>query len=347
MNNDHIGRIFGLALFGTFALTAPVAADAIADFYRGKTVTIHVGAGVGSGADIATRMVARNLGKHIPGRPTVLVKNMIGSGGLQLFNYVYGIGAKDGTEFGSVVQFPFEHLFGVAGARATFDAVRFRWLGSPVRFAAVAIAWNASTPVRKAEDLLTHELLVGASTAISNSATDAFVARNVLGFKYRVVTGYPGGADIDLAMIRGETHGRAQATWPAIQQRNPEWVTDGKVSILYQMGLDKSPDVPASVPLILDFAKTPADRQVLELKFATYSMGYPIFGPPEIPPDRLVAMRASLAAALNDPDTRADAAKLRIDIDPLSGETIEGFIRKAHSSPPAVVSRLLEASKAP
>jgi hypothetical protein len=245
------------------------------------------------------------------------------------------------------VQFPFEHLFGVAGSRATFDAVKFRWLGGSVRFAAVAIAWNASTPVRKAEDLLTRELLVGASTALSNSATDAFVVRNVLGFKYRVVTGYPGGADIDLAMIRGETHGRAQATWPAIKQRNPEWLTDGKISILYQMGLDKSPEVPAHVPLILDFAKTPEDRQVLELKFATYAIGYPVFGPPEIPAERLAAVRAAFAATLKDPDTRAEAARLRLDIAPMSGEAVEGIIRKAHASPPAVVARLLAASKAP
>ncbi len=292
-------------------------------------------------------MVARNLGRHIPGNPAVIVKNMVGSGGVQLFNYIYSVGAKDGTEFGSLVQFPFEHLFGVAGPRATYDAAKFRWLGAPVRFAAVAIAWNASTPVRKAEDLLTQELLVGASTALSNSATDAFVVNNILGFKYRVVTGYPGGGDIDLAMIRGETHGRAQATWPAIMQRNPEWLTDGKISVLYQMGLEKSPDIPASVPLILDFAKTTQDRQVLELKFATYAMGYPIFAAPEIPADRLAAVRKAIAAALADPDTRAEAAKLRIDIEPVSGESIEEIIRKASASPPAIVTRLLEASKAP
>ena len=130
-------------------------------------------------------------------------------------------------------------------------------------------------------------------------------------------------------------------------QRNPEWVSDGKISILYQMGLAKSPDVPTHVPLILDFAKTPEDRQVLELKFATYAMGYPIFGPPEIPAERLAALRAGLAAALADPDTRNDAARLRIAIDAVAGEAVEGIVRKAHAAPPAIVARLLEASKAP
>jgi hypothetical protein len=148
-------------------------------------------------------------------------------------------------------------------------------------------------------------------------------------------------------MIRGETQGRAQLSWPALKQRHPEWITDGKVSILYQMGLEKSPDIPASVPLILDFAKSPNDRQVLELKFASYAMGYPIFGPPGIPPARLAALRKALAVTLADPVTRAEAAKLRIDIDPVAGERVESLVLKAHASPPAVVKRLLAASKAP
>jgi tripartite-type tricarboxylate transporter receptor subunit TctC len=325
----------------------PAQADDIADFYRGKTVTIHVGAGIGSGADTTTRMVARNLGRHIPGRPTVIVKNMIGAGGIRLFNYLYGIAPRDGTELGSVVQFPFEYLFDTGNTKAQFDAVKFRWVGGPVNFAAVAIAWNASTPVRKAQDLLKHELLVSASTATSNSATDAYVTRNILGFRFKVVLGYPGGAEIDLAMVRGETQGRAQATWPALKQRNPEWLTNNTVSVLYQMGLQKSAAIPADVPLVLDFAKTPEDRAVLELKFATYSMGYPIFGPPGIPAGRLAALRQALAATLADPATRAEAAKLRIDIDLMPGETIEHIIQKAHASPPAIVARLIEASKPP
>ena len=220
------------------AAVGPAAkADAISDFYRGKTLTIHVGAGVGSGADITTRMVARNLARHIPGQPTIVVKNMLGAGGIRLFNYLYGIAPKDGTELGSVVQFPFEYLFETGNPQAQFDAVKFRWVGGPVNFAAVTIAWNAATPVRKAEDLWTNELLVGASTAASNSATDAYVTRNILGFKFKVALGYRGGADIDLAMTRGETQGRAQATWPAIKQRNPEWLTNKTVSVLYQLGL--------------------------------------------------------------------------------------------------------------
>jgi len=347
MTLKRIGQFFGIAVFGAAVAASPTMADSVADFYRGKTITIQVGAGIGSGVDITTRLIARNLGKYIPGQPAVIVKNMTGSGGLRLYNYLYAIAPKDGTEFGTVVQFAFEHLFAAGGASAQFDAARFRWLGGPVRFATVAVAWNASTPVRKAENLLTHEVVIGATSASANSATDAYVARNVLGFKYKVVLGYPGGADLDLAMIRGETQGRVQLTWSALKQRNPDWMTDGKISLLYQAGLEKSSEIPANVPLLLDFAKTPEDRQVLELKFSSYSMGYPIFGPPEVPADRLVALRLAFANASSDPTTRAEAAKQRIDLDPIAGETIEGIIRKAHESPPSIVARLLEALKPP
>lgn len=340
----HLCRIAIGAQAAALAIGLTGAANAeVPDFFRGKTVTVYVGTGVGSGNDIATRLLARNMARHIPGQPTVIAKNMIGAGGLALYNYMNNVASRDGTEFGSVVQFQFELLFG--GPNVKFDASKFSWIGGPVRFAAIAVAWNASTPVRKAEDLLTHELIVAASGATSGSATDAYVTRNILGFKYRVVLGYPGGAELDLAMERGETQGRAQLSWPALQQRNPEWITDGKVSILYQMGLQKSPDIPASVPLILDFAKSPEDRQVLELKFGTYAMGYPVFGPPGIPPARLATLREALAATLADPATRAEAAKLRIDIDPVTGETMESIIKKAAASPPPIVARFLQASK--
>lgn len=348
MRTKSIGFVLAFVLVVPGLAIAPARSDdAVADFYRGKTVTLYVGAGVGSGADLASRMVARNLTRHLPGRPTVIVKNMTGGGGLQLFNYLYGLAPKDGTEIGSVVQFPFEYLFETGNAAANFDAVKFLWIGGPVNFSGVAVAWNASTPVRKAEDLLTHELIIAAANASSNSATDAYVARNILGFKYKVVLGYPGGAELDLAMVRGETQGRAQLTWTALMQRSPEWVHQKKISMLYQMGLAKSAKIPAEVPLILDFAKTPEDRAVLELKFATYSMGYPIFGPPGVPPGRLAALRKALADALADPVTRADAAKLRIDIEPMAGEAIESIVNKAYASPPAIVSRLIEASKPP
>ena len=140
---------------------------------------------------------------------------------------------------------------------------------------------NAVTPVRRAQDLLAQELVVGAASVASSSAADAYVMRHILGFKYRVVTGYTSGADIDLAMQRGETQGRANIAWYGIKTRNAEWLRDGKISLLYQMGLKRHPDIPADVPLILDLTRTPLERQMLELKFSAYDVGYAFMAPPE------------------------------------------------------------------
>ena len=263
--------------------------------------------------------------------------------GLQLFNYLYGAAPQDGTEIGSIVQFPFEYLFETGNTKAHFDAVKFRWIGGPVNAATIAVAWTASSAVRNPTTCWTKELIVRLDRRSRHEPTPL---RNVVGF-YKVTLGYPGGAELDLAMVRGETQGRASMTWSALQQRNPEWISDKKIAVLYQMGVAKSTQIPADVPLILDFAKTPEDRAVLELKFATNSMGYPIFAPPGIPQDRLAALRKALADALDDPVTRADAAKLRIDIEPMTGAAIETVVNKAHASPPAVIARLIEGSKPP
>ncbi len=303
-------------------LLAPGSAGAqsAADFYKGKTVTMGISSGVGGGIDIYAKMVARHLGKHIPGNPTVVPRNTPGAGGLALATQLYKTAPRDGTTIGAMQQaVPFEPLFSGKVSRTDFDPLQLEWLGSPVRFSAIAVAWNASTPVRKAEDLRTHELIVGASGIASSSTNDANVLRNILGFKYRVILGYPGGADTDLAMFRGETQGRANVGWEAVKTRNPEWVKDNKVSILYQMGLEKHPDIPAEVPLILDFAKTPEDREVLELKFASYGVGYPYAAPPETPADKVAVLRRAVRAAIDDPELRAEAAKLRLDIAPVSG----------------------------
>src|SRR5262249_29735353 len=222
-----------------------------------------------------------------------------------------------------------------------------RWLGGPARYASVAMAWNAATPVRTAADLLTHELVVGAASAASTSASDAYVMRNIVGFKYRVVTGYPSGADIDLAMQRGETQSRANIAWYGIKTRNAEWLREGKISLLYQMGLKKHPDIPPDVPLSLDLTRTPADRRVLELKFTAYAVGYAFVAPPQTPPERVAALRAAMIAAVNDPAFRADAARELIEVDPVAGAEVEAIIRSAYAAPADVLARLNAAMKPP
>jgi tripartite-type tricarboxylate transporter receptor subunit TctC len=331
------------------ALVPPTIANAeIADFYRGKTLTVMIGSGAGGGIDQVARAVVRHLGKHVPGNPTVLPKNMGGAGGLQMLNYIYAVAPKDGATIGVVLpSLVFDPLFAGKTATEAFDPQTMRWLGGPARYASVAVAWNPVTTVRKAQDLLTQELVVGSAAAASNSATDGYVMRNLLGFKYRVVTGYPSGADIDLAMIRGETQGRANIAWYGIKTRNSEWLRDGKISVLYQMGLKKHPDIPSEVPLILDLVRAPADRQVLELKFSAYDVGYAFMAPPETPADRVAALRAAFAATFNDPAYLAEAARERLEVDPITGGEVEAIIHGAYSAPPEIIARLIEAIKPP
>jgi tripartite-type tricarboxylate transporter receptor subunit TctC len=339
----------GLAC-AAFALTAPsvVKAEDAADFYRGKTLTVVIGSGSGGGIDQVARAVVRHLGKHVPGNPTVLPKNMGGAGGLQMLNYIHAVAPKDGGTIGVVLpSLVFDPLFAGKTASEAFDPQKLRWLGGPARYASVAVAWNPVTTVRRAQDLLTQELVVGSAAAASNSATDGYVMRNLLGFKYRVVTGYPSGADIDLAMIRGETQGRANIAWYGIKTRNSEWLRDGKISVLYQMGLKKHPDIPADVPLILDLVRTPSERQVLELKFSAYDVGYAFMAPPETPADRVAALRAAFAATFNDPAYRAAAAGEHLEVDPVTGEEVETIIRSAYGAPPELIARLIEAIRPP
>jgi tripartite-type tricarboxylate transporter receptor subunit TctC len=333
---------------GLIALAWPCSAraDALEDFYRGKALNLMIGSGAGGGVDQVSRAVARHLGKHLPGNPTVVPRNMGGAGGLQVLNHIQSVAPKDGSTIGIVLpSLVFDPLF--TGKSEGYDPLRLKWLGGPARYASVAIAWNAVTSVRRAQDLLAQELVVGAASVASNSASDAYVMRHILGFKYRVVTGYQSGADIDLAMQRGETQGRANIAWYGIKTRNAEWLRDGKISLLYQMGLKRHPDIPADVPLSLDLTRTPLERRMLELKFSAYDVGYAFMAPPETPPARVAALRAAMTAAVNDPAFRADAVREKIEVDPVAGAEVETIIRNAYAASPEVLTRLNEAIKPP
>jgi tripartite-type tricarboxylate transporter receptor subunit TctC len=335
------------AAMATGLMTAvPARAQSEADFFKGKTVSLYIGSGSGGSLDQYARLVTRHLGKAIPGQPLIVPRNMPGAGGIAVGNYIYRVGPKDGTAIGTVAQsVPFEPLFGGKDSKADFDTLKMHWLGSPVKFAALAVAWHTA-PVKKAEDLLSNELVVGSSGVASASTNDAYVLRNLLGFKYRVILGYPSGADIDLAMERGETQGRANVAWEGLKNRNLDWLREKKIVLLYQEGLKKHPELP-DVPLILDFAKTPEERQILELKFSSYELGYPYLVAPETPASRVSALRTAFKAAMADPDLKAEAAKQRLDIEPVDGSDMEKILRAAFSAPANVIARYEELSKTP
>lgn len=343
MTAKRIVTCAGILAFVPAALTASAAGAA--DFYQGKRIIHYITSGSGGSVDLMNRLGARHVGRHIPGNPTVLAKNKTGAGGIVGANYMYLQAPKDGTEtMGSLMSVPMAPVFygnEGRGKNIKFDPTKFNWIGAPARFVAVAQAWHTS-PVKTWKDLLEHELVVGSSGLGSSSTVDAVFLRNLLGFKYRVIIGYPSGGDIDLAMIRGETQGRATNSWAGITSRHPDWLRDGKVRILYQQGLEKDPAVPESVPLLMDHITDPDKRAVLKLKMAQYELGYPVYTAPGVPKERVEILRKAYAATYKDPKYLAEAKKARVLVGPISGEKLTKLVEEIYSSPPELMAQLRE-----
>ncbi|HTI87178.1 MAG TPA: tripartite tricarboxylate transporter substrate-binding protein [Alphaproteobacteria bacterium] len=339
-----------ITLFLTVAAAtaaALVPPSRAADFYSGKTLTVYVTSGTGGSVDLMARLGTRHLAKHIPGRPSVVTKNKDGAGGITGANYLFNTAPRDGTEIATALMtVPFEPLYYGDRSVARFDPLKFNWIASPAKFVSIALAWHTS-PIKKAEDLLTREMIVGSSGAGSASTIDSFVMRNVLGFKFRVILGYPSGSDIDLSMLRGETEGRASDAWAAITSRHYDWLRDGKIRLLYQMGLEKHPGIPADVPLGIDFAKTPEDRAVLKLRMAAFEIGYPIFAPPNTPGEVVAILRKAYDETFADPEFLADAKQAKVEVGPITGQKITEILEDAYSAPAEIKSRLIAASQPP
>jgi tripartite-type tricarboxylate transporter receptor subunit TctC len=333
----------GLALVGA---QAPAAAQDAS--FKGKTVTIFITSGTGGSVDLMARLGARHLGKHLPGNPSVIAKNKGGAGGIFGANYIWEQAPKDGTEMGSSLNsIPFAPLFyGQKKSKASFDPLKFNWIASPVKFVAVSIAWHTSK-IKKWQDLREHETIVGSSGLGSSSTVDGFVMNALMGFKYKVIIGYPSGSDIDLAMIRGETEGRVTTAWAGITSRYPQWLTDKQVTVLYQMGLEKYPGVPAEVPLIIDAVEDPKKKAALKLKMAAYDVGYPIYAPPGTPAPTVATLRKAYAGTYADKQLLAEAKKARVDIAPLTGEQVAKIVADAYAAPEDVKQMLRDAIAAP
>lgn len=318
-------------------LGAAHAQDA-ADFYRGKTVDLYVGYSVGAGYDLYARLVGRHLGKHIPGNPTVVVKNMEGAGSLRLVNWLYSAAPKDGTVLGTFSRgAPFDPILGRQGAK--FDPIRFGWVGSANNEVSVCVATRESK-VTTFDDLKKQELVVGSSGVTSDDNTFPLVLNKMFGTKMRVITAYPGGNEVTLAMERGEVSGRCGWSWSSLLSAYASWIKDKKVNILAQFGLSKHADLP-NVPLVTEFARNDEERQALRLVFARQPLGRPFAAPPGLPPERLNALRRAFDATMTDKDFVAEANKAKIEINPMSGADIEQLMRQIYSETPASVAKLV------
>jgi tripartite-type tricarboxylate transporter receptor subunit TctC len=318
--------------------TGTAAAQSAGEFYKNNKIIVSVGYAPGGGNDAYARLVSRHFGQYMPGKPAVIVQNMPGAGGLKHMNYMYNVAPKDGSAIGATNQFTaFQPLFKGKSSKIKYDPRKFKWLGSPVTYTGVAIAWHTSG-IKSGEDLLKKELVIGASGVSSSSVNVATGLKNLLGFKFKIILGYPGGADIDLAIARGEVQGRSNINWDSLMTRHMDWVKNKKINVVYQMGLKKNPIIPDSVPLILDYANTQEQREVLELMFASYGVGYPFFAPPTTPDDRADAIRAAFAKAYEDPKLLREAERWRIA--PVTGQELHAIIDKAYAAKPEVIERM-------
>jgi tripartite-type tricarboxylate transporter receptor subunit TctC len=326
------------SLAAALAVLAASAARAQspAEFYKGRNVELYIGYSVGGGYDLYARMLARHMGKHIPGNPTVLPKNMEGAGSLRLANWLYNVGAKDGTAFGIIGRgTPFDPILG--NSKAQFDGPKYTWIGSANNEVSICVAWHTSG-ITKFEDLLSKELIVGGTS--TSADTDQFpkVVNGVLGTRMRVISGYPGGNEIGLAMERGEVQGRCGWSWSSVKSTHQKWYDEKKFHVLVQLALEKHPDLP-DLPLIVDLAKNEEQRQILRLIFARQVMGRPFLAPPGIPRDRAEALRKAFMDTMHDKEFLADADKAKMEITPVPGDQIEKLVKDIYATPKAVADQ--------
>ncbi len=323
--------------FALAALSIPMAnAQSPAEFYKGKTIDMQIGYSVGGGYDLYARLVARHLGQHIPGNPTIVPKNMEGAGSLRLANWLYAAAPRDGASLGAMSRgAAFDPLLGQKGAQ--FDASKFGWIGSANDEVSVCVALPSSG-ITKFEDVLTRPLSIGSTGVGDDTYQFPAVINAALGTKFKIITGYPGGNDVTLALERGEVQGRCGWSWSSLKATRADWVADKKIIVLVQMSLSKHPDLP-DVPLIMDFAKTDEQRQIFKLIFARQVMGRPYAAPPGTPKDRLAALRQAFADTMKDKEFLDDADKGKFEINPVSGERLEALVNEVYRTPPEVAAK--------
>jgi tripartite-type tricarboxylate transporter receptor subunit TctC len=328
------------ALGALLAALAPAQAqDDPAAFYKGKIVRLVVGVGVGSGYDINARLLARYLPKYIPGNPSVIVQNQPGAGSLTMTNQLYVAGPFDGTVIGASFNgLPTTPLLQPTGAR--FEATKINWVGSTNRETQVSYVWHTA-PVKTLDDVRTTETIIGAQAPGSTQYDYPVLANALFGTKFKVITGYQATPKIHLAMERGEVHG-TWANWSTLKAIASNWIEEKKIRMLAQWGLRKHPELP-NVPLILDWAKTDADKKALQLALARLEFGRPFFMPPNVPAARVDAVRRAFDAAMKDKELLAEAEKLKIEIDPLTGEQVAALIVDIYKTPAETVARVREA----
>jgi len=326
-----------------FCIATPAGADDVADFYRGKQLRFIVGSAVGGAYDLFARAVARQIVHHIPGNPTIVVQNQPAAGGMVMTNQLYNQGPKDGTVIG--VPLNGVPTAPMLQAGSQFDASKLNWLGSINREAYVGFVWHTA-PVQHIRDVATKEVLVGSTTMGTTMNDFPLLLNDLLGYKFKVVRGYQGTPQINLAIERGEIQGNAGVGLASVKALSQNWIDEKKIRMLVQYNLEPYPEL-ADVPLAMSLARTDDERLAMRLLFARTEYARPYFLPPDVPADRVQALRRAFDATMKDPAFLAEAAKLQLDVSPMTGEALQALVGELAKTPPAIVSRVRSALEAP
>jgi tripartite-type tricarboxylate transporter receptor subunit TctC len=329
-----------VVLFAALCWPAAMAqAQSVEDFYKSNSVTMLVGSGAGGGYDVYARTFARHWTNHIPGHPTIVPKNLPAAAGLAAASTLYNGAEHDGSVIGAFTNgAAMDPLFGNPSAH--YDALRFNWLGSIGKLENVCFTWHTS-PVKTIADARSGEVIVAAAGATSNSAIVPKMLNALIGTRFKVVPGYDTSSGLTMAVERGEAEGICGLSWSTIKASRPHWIADHSLNVIVQTGLAKLRDLP-DVPSALDLVQDADNRRVLELILIRQEAGRPFAAPPGAPAERVAALRQAFAATLADPDFIADAGKMQLEIEPMTGDAIEKMLAKAYAAPKAIVERAAE-----
>jgi tripartite-type tricarboxylate transporter receptor subunit TctC len=338
-----IARWLSFALVSLALGATQASAESVAEFYKGKTITIFIGYGVGGGYDLFARTIIRHMTRHIPGNPTMLPVNIPGASSMILANHLAKRAPQDGTAFGAVNSaLVFDRLFAGAESKAQFSGPEMTMIGNAVSSAAVLVAWHAAG-VKTLDDVRQKGLVVGATSRTGDTYLLPLAVKNILGLeKMKIILGYPGTREAAIALERGEITGRV---WDmeGIKAARPQWLADGSLNIVAQLAPKKMPEVPASVPLVKDSVPSADDRRVLDLVFISTVLARPYIAPPNLPADRKQALRDAFMATMKDPAFLAETKRLRLSIDPTSGADMEQIVRDAYALPEPLIARVRKA----
>jgi tripartite-type tricarboxylate transporter receptor subunit TctC len=338
-------KLLQSAVIGLACVTASagVLADAVADFYKGKDVELYIGYKPGGGYDGYARLIARHMGKHIPGNPNVVPKNMPGAGSVKLTNWLWEGAPQDGTVFGAISRgAPFEPLLG--NEKAKFKANKFHWVGSANNEVSIC-ATVKRTGIKSWKDLKTREVLTGGNGSGSDTEQFPKLLNAVLGTNFKVVGPYGGGSDIVKAMIAGELDARCGWSWSSVKSKNKDLLESGDLVILMQMSTEKHDELP-NTPLVMDLVPSfnaKKQSQMLNLMFARQGLGRPYVAPPGVPADRAAALQAAFTATMKDPEFLADAAKGGFELAPITGKRVASLVNTAYDTPEEVIKQVIDA----